>query len=110
MVFGHFWRQKYENTQTLHNLCLYFARQDGQDGKKQKENHATKVTKILKNKRQKYGMNETLTSERKLLTQFMNAPFSLTGIVFLTDDPCHLANFNLRSFLYSTGETKITRL
>ena len=44
------------------------------------------------------------------LSQFMNAPFSLTGIVFLTDDPCHLANFNLRSFLYSTGETKITRL
>ena len=27
---------------------------------KQKENHATKVTKILKTKRRKYGMNETL--------------------------------------------------
>ena len=32
----------------LHNLCLHFARQDGQDGKKWKENHATKVTKIPK--------------------------------------------------------------
>ena len=31
----------------LRNLCLHFARQDGQDGKKtRKENHATKVTKI----------------------------------------------------------------
>ena len=31
----------------LHSLCLYFARQDGQDGKKnQKENHANKVTKV----------------------------------------------------------------
>ena len=43
----------------LHSLCLYFARQDGQDGKKQKENHATKVTKIPTTKRQKYGMNKT---------------------------------------------------
>ena len=30
----------------LRNHCLHFARQDGQDGKKWKENHATKVTKI----------------------------------------------------------------
>ena len=43
----------------LHNLCLHFARQDGQDGKKWKENHVTKVTKIPKTKRRKYGMNET---------------------------------------------------
>ena len=41
-------------------LCLHFARQDGQDGKKQKENHASKVTKIPKTKRRKYGMNITL--------------------------------------------------
>ena len=33
-VFGHFWRQSYKNTKTLCNLCLHFARQDGQDGKK----------------------------------------------------------------------------
>ena len=38
-------------TKKLHNLCLHFARQDGQDGKKRKENHATKVTKIPKTKR-----------------------------------------------------------
>ena len=41
----------------LPNFCLHSARQDGQDGKKQKENHAIKVTKIPKTKRQKYGMN-----------------------------------------------------
>ena len=29
-------------------------------GKKQKENHATKVTKIPKTKRQNYGMNKTI--------------------------------------------------
>ena len=34
----------------LHNLCLHFARQDGQDRKKQKENHATEVTKKQKTK------------------------------------------------------------
>ena len=32
----------------------------GKTEKKQKENHATKVTKIQKTKRRKYGMNETL--------------------------------------------------
>jgi hypothetical protein len=37
----------------LRNLCLHFARQDGQVGKNWKENHATK------NQRRKYGMNET---------------------------------------------------
>ena len=36
----------------LRNLCLHFARQDGQDGKNRKENHTTKVTKIPKTKRQ----------------------------------------------------------
>ena len=56
LVFGHFWRQSFENTKILSNICLCFARQDGQDRKKQKENHATKVTKIPKTKRRKYGM------------------------------------------------------
>ena len=63
-VFGHFWRQSYENTKILCNLCLHFARQDGQDGKKWKENHATKVTKIPKTKRRKYGMNKTSGKNR----------------------------------------------
>ena len=57
--FGHFWIRSYENTKILYNLCLHFARQDGQDRKKRKENHATKVTKIPKTKRRKYGMKET---------------------------------------------------
>ena len=39
----------------LRNLSLHFARQDEQEG-----NHATKVTKITKTKRQKYGINKTL--------------------------------------------------
>ena len=52
LVFGHFWQQSYQNTKILHNLCLHFARQDGQDGKNRKENHATKVTKIPKTNRQ----------------------------------------------------------
>ena len=40
----------------LHNLCLHFARQDG---KKTKENPATKVTTIPKTKKKKYWMNKT---------------------------------------------------
>ena len=43
----------------LRNLCLHFAKQDGQ------ENHTTKVTKIPKTKRQKFGMNETLLNFRE---------------------------------------------
>ena len=62
LVFGHFWHLGYENTKILRNLCLHFARQIGQDGKKRKENHATKVTKIPKTKRGIYGMNETIIS------------------------------------------------
>ena len=58
--FGSFLATKLRYTKILHNICLHFARQDGQDGKNWKENHATKqVTKIPKTKRRKYGMNET---------------------------------------------------
>ena len=39
-------KDRSENMKILRNLCLHFARQDGKDGKKRKENHATKVTKI----------------------------------------------------------------
>ena len=52
-----FGRRSYESTKILRNLCLHFARQDGQDGKKRKDNHATKVTKLPKTKRRKYGSN-----------------------------------------------------
>ena len=38
--------------------------QGGQDRKTRKENQATKVTKIPKTKRHKYGMNETKTKKR----------------------------------------------
>ena len=60
LVFGHCWQQSYENTKMLHNLCLHFVRQNVQDRKKRKGNHATKVTKIPKTKRRKYGMKEPL--------------------------------------------------
>ena len=66
--FGHFWRQSYENMKILHNICLHFARQYGQDGKKRKGNHATKVTKIPKTERGKYGLNETFSLMHLLST------------------------------------------
>ena len=53
LVFGHFWRRSYKNMRILHNLFLHFARQAGQVGKKWKENHATKVTKIPKYQKMK---------------------------------------------------------
>ena len=62
LVFGHFWQQSYENMKILHNFCLHFAKQDGE---KTEQNQTPKVTKILKTKRRKYGMNETIMSEKK---------------------------------------------
>ena len=59
LVFGHFWQWCYENMKILYNICLHFARQGRQEGKNRKENRATKVTKIQKTKRRKYGMNKT---------------------------------------------------
>ena len=50
-VFGHFLRRSYENMKIIRNLCLHFARLDGQDGKNCKQNHANKVTKIPKDKK-----------------------------------------------------------
>ena len=58
---SHFWfLVTFDNeiTKILRNLCLHFARQDGQDRKKRKENHSTKVTKIPKTKLQKYEMKK----------------------------------------------------
>ena len=73
MVFGHFGD---EATKILCNLWLHFARQDGQDGKTRKRNHATKV-----NKKQKYGINEALEStiESKVLpfSGFLHPPITL---------------------------------
>ena len=48
LIFCHFWWQSYENTKILRILCLLFARQDGQERKKWKENYATKWPKYQK--------------------------------------------------------------
>ena len=57
LVFGHLWWQSYENTKILRNLCLHFARKDGQDGKKGKKITQLKWPKYQKTKDEK--MNET---------------------------------------------------
>ena len=60
--------QKYEN---ITYLCLHFARQNGQYGKNRKENQATKVTKIPKTKRRKYGMNKTKDAKINHMKSFL---------------------------------------
>ena len=42
------------------NLCLHFARQEGNKGTHRKENHATKVMKLPRTTRRKYETNETI--------------------------------------------------
>ena len=54
----------------LHNLCLHFARQDGQDRKIMEIKSCNKVTKIPKTKRRKYGMNETQAGKWKKIINF----------------------------------------
>ena len=72
LVFGHFWQQSYENTKILRNLCLHFAMQDGQDGKKWKENHATKVTKIPKDKKTKIWDEQHIILDIQLEIHILN--------------------------------------
>ena len=45
-----------------------FPKQDGQDKKKRKENHASKVTEIPQTNIPKYGMNETLVGDFLFVT------------------------------------------
>ena len=54
LVFD-FWSILARKYPKIQNICLHFARQDGQDKK------ITKL-KLPKTKRQKYGMNETKVS------------------------------------------------
>ena len=54
-VFGHFWRWSYENTKILRNLCLHFARQDGQGGKNGKKIMQLKWPKYRKPKDENMG-------------------------------------------------------
>ena len=54
----------------LHNLCLHFARQDGQDRKIMEIKSCNKVTKIPKTKRRKYGMNKTQAGKWKKIINF----------------------------------------
>ena len=61
LFFGHFWRRSYQNMKIL---LL-----QGKMGitKKRKENHATKVTKISKNKIYEYNeMNKTLVTKLQI--------------------------------------------
>ena len=71
-----------EVTKILRNLCLHFARHDGQDGKNGKENHATNVTKIPKTKRRKYGMNETYIDNQTFFV-FQSMLFFILSHCFL---------------------------
>ena len=49
-----------DNVVDIWYICLHFAKQDG---KNWKDNHATKVTKLQKSKRRKYGMNKTFDKQ-----------------------------------------------
>ena len=58
-VFG-FWSLLATKLQKYYVIFVYILQgKMGKTEEKRKENHATKVTKIPKTKRQKYGMNET---------------------------------------------------
>ena len=78
-IFGHFWRRSYENTKILCNLYLHFARQDGQDRKKRRENHATKAVMPLA------GGHFTKNQKTKIIVQIfesMEEPAAYKKMVF----------------------------
>ena len=55
LVFGHFLLQSYKNTTILRNLCLNFAKQDGQDGINGKKITQLKWLKYQKPKDENMG-------------------------------------------------------
>ena len=61
-----FWSLLVTKLQKYYVIFIYILH--GQDRKKGKENHATKVTKIPKTKRRKYGigMNETQIDTKEM--------------------------------------------
>ena len=61
LVFGPFYWRCYENTKILCNLCLHFARQDGQDGKNRKK---IKWPKYQKPKDENMGWNKEVKKQR----------------------------------------------
>ena len=76
-VFGHFWRGKY------YVIFVYILQ--GKTEKNWKEDPATKVTKIPKTKRRKYGMNQTLI----LFVQTLSIiPFLIIGIMMIHCKRC----------------------
>ena len=83
MIFG-FW--------SLFANNLHFARQDGQDGKK---NHETKATKIPKTK--KYGTNETLALNNLFKRSMSAGKANLKWVLFL----CHVLLCDQNSFVWS---------
>ena len=64
----------------------------GKTEKKWKENHATKVTKIPKTKRRKYGMNETIVSPisnyQSLISSDTKTPALQNGLWRKTEKHC----------------------
>ena len=57
---GHFWRRSYK-IRKFYVIYVYILQDKmGKTEENRKENHPTKVTKIPKTNRRKYGMNETL--------------------------------------------------
>ena len=92
-------------TKILHYLCLHFARQDGQDVKRQKENLATKVTKVPKTIRRKYGINEILklmknpSMYNELIRSNYRSCFRQVSSPILCDICLHLFNWE-KTFVF----------
>ena len=58
----------------------------GKTEKKQKENHATKVTKMPKTKRRKYGMNETIVQHILWVDELRNVKYEFRTLKLLFCD------------------------
>ena len=83
LVFGLFCQWSYANTKILCNLRLHFARQDEQDGKKQKENHASKVTKIpAKNQKKKIWDEPNITWVLTYLLTLLTCIFLHSHLIY----------------------------
>ena len=83
-VFGHFWRQSYKNTKILHNLCLHFARQDGQYWKNGKKIMQLKWPKYPKPKDENVGLTRKQKSLNITKSLWIQSAYLILKLVIET--------------------------
>ena len=90
LVFSYFWQRSNENTKILHNLCLHFSRQDGQDRKKTERKSHNYIDQNTKNQKTKPWDEQNVNAFTKKISKWYGKSEwvnSTTFAIYITDFP-----------------------